>query len=79
MKKRIFLLVAAVGALLALTAVSASAEIFYNEDFSDTAFVDDTSKFTYSISATPSGSQVTEIAIVTEDADVTGDGVQSPK
>ena len=35
MKKRILLLVAAVGALLALTAVSASAQIFYNEDFSD--------------------------------------------
>ena len=71
MKKKLLLLCAVVGALLSIMAVTASATSYYDEDFSDPAVLDYTTKIGYSAAGTV-GSLV---EVVTEDADVTGDGV----
>ena len=47
----------------------------YDENFSDPDFVNDKSKFTYTISSVPNENQQSEIRVITDDADVTGDGI----
>ncbi len=71
MKKKVLLLCAVVGALLAIMTVTASATIYYDEDFSDPAVLSDKTKIRFSTAGTTDNM----VEIVTEDADVTGDSV----
>ncbi len=71
MKKKFLLLCAVVGALLAIMTVTASATIYYDEDFSEPAVLSDKTKITYSAKGTTDNN----VEIITVDADVTGDGV----
>lgn len=75
MKKKTFILLAVVSAMLLMMSVSAFATVYYDEDFSDVSVLADTTKITYSKNSAPPAGQESIVEIVTDDIDVTGDTV----
>jgi len=72
--KKGFLVIAMVGLLFALS-ISASAKVYYDEDFSDPDVLSDKTKVTFTVDKNIPEGKESYVAVVTEDMDVTGDGV----
>jgi len=75
MKRKFFLIISAVAVMIFAGTVTAGAEIYCDEDFSDSSFLSDNTKITYTVESNPPAGEESVVEIVNEDRDVTGDGV----